>query len=119
MIRTAWASAPLSFLIVLVAAVLLFEPEPISGNHTPLPEPHSQDLVETDSNSTTRESAGEVVAMDPLAFVIVGPLGETLNEVALRAYGSSEAVATLWEANRDLVHDPEAPLPPGTILKTP
>ncbi|CAN5599541.1 hypothetical protein BH23PLA1_BH23PLA1_04780 [soil metagenome] len=119
MIRTAWASAPMSFLIVATAAVALFEPEPMAG--TP-----SQGLQAAGLDSGEPPVAPAPLVFRPLAteshslaIAIVGPLGESLVDVTLRVYGRAEALPTLWEANRDRVEDPEALLPPGTVLRMP
>jgi hypothetical protein len=45
--------------------------------------------------------------------------GETLADVARRVYGSAAAAHDLWLANRDHVERPNAPLPAGTLLRTP
>jgi hypothetical protein len=51
-------------------------------------------------------------------FTDVGQ-GESLADVALRVYGSSDATEPLWMANRDRVDRPDATLPAGTVLRTP
>jgi hypothetical protein len=45
--------------------------------------------------------------------------GETLDDVALRVYGSADAVHTLWTANRDVLSSPVGSLDAGTVLRTP
>jgi hypothetical protein len=45
--------------------------------------------------------------------------GESLDDVALRIYGSTEAAKALWIANRDQVESPNAPLRAGMLLRTP
>jgi hypothetical protein len=45
--------------------------------------------------------------------------GETLRDVALRLYGSSEEAESLWRLNRDLIRRKEGTLPAGTLLRTP
>ena len=45
--------------------------------------------------------------------------GETLADVARRAYGSADAVEALWRSNRDQLDGPEGPIRPGMILRTP
>ena len=45
--------------------------------------------------------------------------GETLRDVAIRVYGSSEEAESLWRLNRDLISRREGTLPPGTLLRTP
>jgi hypothetical protein len=45
--------------------------------------------------------------------------GETLRDVAVRVYGSTERTEALWRLNRDLVGERDAPLAAGTLLRTP
>ena len=45
--------------------------------------------------------------------------GESLTDVALRVYGTSEATNALWRANRDIIAHRETPLDPGLLLRTP
>ncbi|SIN69696.1 hypothetical protein SAMN05444166_0198 [Singulisphaera sp. GP187] len=52
------------------------------------------------------------------AFTQVGE-GESLTDVALRVYGTSEASTALWRANRDIIAHRETPLNPGLLLRTP
>jgi nucleoid-associated protein YgaU len=52
------------------------------------------------------------------AFVRVEP-GESLADVAVRVYGSTEAAASLWAANRDQLARPDEPLAPGSVLRAP
>jgi hypothetical protein len=52
------------------------------------------------------------------AFTQVGE-GESLTDVALRVYGTSEAATALWRANRDIIARRETPLEVGLVLRTP
>lgn len=45
--------------------------------------------------------------------------GETLDDVALRVFGSSDAARALWMANRDILPDRDSPLSAGMVLRTP
>jgi len=45
--------------------------------------------------------------------------GETLEDVTLRIYGSSDQLDLLWRANRDLLPRKNSPLSAGTVLRTP
>ena len=51
-------------------------------------------------------------------FAIVGS-GESLQDVAIRVYGSTEATESLWKANRDQADRMDSKLAPGTLLRTP
>jgi nucleoid-associated protein YgaU len=45
--------------------------------------------------------------------------GETLQDVAVRVYGSSDQLELLWSSNRDLLPRKDSPLRPGSVLRTP
>jgi hypothetical protein len=45
--------------------------------------------------------------------------GEALADVARRIYGDESAAEALWQANRDQLPDPAAPLRAGMPLRTP
>jgi hypothetical protein len=52
------------------------------------------------------------------AFTVVEP-HETIFDVCLRVYGTTDRVESLWQANRDALPRRDSPLPPGTLLRTP
>lgn len=45
--------------------------------------------------------------------------GETLEDVTMRIYGSSDQLDMLWRANRDLLPRRNSPLGAGAVLRTP
>jgi nucleoid-associated protein YgaU len=45
--------------------------------------------------------------------------GETLRDVAKRVYGSTDALDSLWRANRDVLPHIDSPLSSGSVLRTP
>ncbi len=45
--------------------------------------------------------------------------GESLRDIALRVYGSEDALRLLWQANRDELDRPDDPLRVGMVLRTP
>jgi hypothetical protein len=45
--------------------------------------------------------------------------GETLEDVTVRIYGSSDQLDLLWRANRDLLPRKNSPLSAGAVLRTP
>jgi len=45
--------------------------------------------------------------------------GETLEDVTVRIYGSSDQLDLLWRANRDLLPRRDSPLSAGAVLRTP
>ncbi len=56
------------------------------------------------------------VPNSPFATVLEG---ESLEDVAVRVYGSADASRELWLANRDQVERLDEPLKAGTTLRTP
>ncbi len=61
---------------------------------------------------------GRMVQQPRSAFTVV-ERGESIGDVAVRIYGSIDALDVLWRANRDLLPTKDAPLSPGTFLRTP
>jgi hypothetical protein len=45
--------------------------------------------------------------------------GESLDDVAIRVYGTSDRADSLWRANRDLLPQRTSPIPAGAVLRTP
>ena len=45
--------------------------------------------------------------------------GETLQDVTIRVYGSSDQLDQLWRANRDVLPHKDSPLSAGAVLRTP
>jgi hypothetical protein len=65
-----------------------------------------------------RISRKAVVRRPTAAFAFVAP-GESLADVAVRIYGTADARELLWQANRDQLAGPDAPLRAGSSLRTP
>jgi hypothetical protein len=61
----------------------------------------------------------EPAAQRPRSAFTVVERDETIRDVAVRIYGSLDAVDSLWRANRDLLPTRESALSPGTFLRTP
>jgi hypothetical protein len=59
------------------------------------------------------------MAHQPRAAFTVVERDETIGDVAVRIYGSIDALDVLWRANRDLLPQKDSPLSPGTFLRTP
>ena len=55
----------------------------------------------------------------PRAAYTVVQKGETLQDVAVRVYGSSDRLDSLWRANRDVLPRSDSPLSAGAVLRTP
>ena len=66
-----------------------------------------------------RRAASKPKPVGPRPSSTVVTAGESLADVAVRVYGSAEAAEALWRANRDLLAGRDAPLAPGTLLRTP
>jgi hypothetical protein len=58
-------------------------------------------------------------AHQPSQAVTVVGVNETIADVALRVYGTTNRIDVLWRANRDALHGRDSPLVPGTLLRTP
>jgi hypothetical protein len=52
------------------------------------------------------------------AFTMV-EVDETLEDVAIRVYGSADSAVELWRSNRDQLPTRETPPRPGMVLRTP
>lgn len=59
------------------------------------------------------------IEREPRSAFTVVERDESIEDVALRIYGSTVAVETLWRANRDLLPNKDSALSQGTILRTP
>jgi hypothetical protein len=58
-------------------------------------------------------------ARAPRAAFTVVSAAETIQDVALRVYGSTDGVDSLWRANRDALPRRDSPLSTGMVLRTP
>ncbi len=68
---------------------------------------------------TTHQAPSPAVATRPRSAFTTVQQGETLEDVAIRVYGSSDQVDLLWRANRDLLRQKDSPLHAGAVLRTP
>jgi hypothetical protein len=142
------ASITLSFALVGLFAIILYQPE-----HTPLPHA-KEDIVARKAERPTAapEPMPPLTAGEPLPALpaptpaprVILPVtareaapaptpvilpaqegftqaleGETLRDVAVRVYGSADEAEALWRLNRDLVARRDATLSAGTLLRTP
>jgi hypothetical protein len=141
-------SITLSFGLVAVFAILLYQPE-----HTPLPH-GGQDAAARGAERPTSPPlpVPPLTAAEPLTATpaptaappvilpvaatnqplsqppVILPVqegftqaleGENLRDVARRVYGSADEAESLWRLNRDLVPRRDATLSAGTLLRTP
>src|SRR6185437_10577102 len=113
-------------------------PEPSPGvplNETPARDPDRPNVAALEPSApATAPSTSEIPTAAPArvrpvsrtrsvpgprsAFTVVDD-GESLDDVALRVYGTAEKAPWLWQANRDLIARKESPLIAGTLLRTP
>jgi hypothetical protein len=102
--------------------------DPTSGRDGPI-RAISSNLAQDDSVSRpdTRPSArsesprlpSERSAREPDGEYTVVKPNETLGDVALRVYGTSQALDPLWRANRDSLPRRDSSLSRGAVLRTP
>jgi hypothetical protein len=146
--RQPGASITLSFALVAVFAIILYQPE-----HPPLPHA-GEDIAARNAERPTAHpppvpppTAAEALPAAPapapappvlLPVATPNPTpnhqpailpaqegftqareGETLRDVAVRVYGSADEAEALWRHNRDLVARRDATLSAGTLLRTP
>lgn len=96
------------------------EPSPGVSEATPDP-PEREAKVAIPSGTPPRVGAVSRTRAVPAprsAFTVVGD-GESLDDVALRVYGTREESRRLWRANRDLIDRKGASLRAGMLLRTP
>lgn len=105
MTRQAWLSLPLSVLIVLVAGVAL------SGT--------SGEPVEQSGSTGMTDTSGFAAPDDRGMPSVIRDLEETIDDVALRVFGTRDAAGLLLDANPDLTIEPDRPLPRGSMLVLP
>lgn len=105
MTRQAWLSLPLSVLIVLVAGVAL------SGTSSRTDERSGSNMIIEQTRVT--------VPADHERPSVITDLDETIDDVALRVFGTRDATGLLLDANPDLAIEPDRPLPAGSILVLP
>jgi outer membrane biosynthesis protein TonB len=96
------------------------EPSPgVSKARPDPPELETKVAIPTDPPPRVRAiSRTRVVSAPWSAFTLVGD-GESLDDVALRVYGTTEKSQWLWRANRDLIDRKDASLRAGMLLRTP
>jgi hypothetical protein len=59
------------------------------------------------------------VARRPRSAFTVVEADETISDVALRIYGTTEEVESLWQANRESLQSRDSPISSGMLLRTP
>jgi nucleoid-associated protein YgaU len=84
------------------------------------PEPRA----EVPAPKVVRQVAQSSPKARPAPSAVRGPFtvvqeGETLDDVSLRVYGTTDRAASLWRANRDQIPSRDGPLRAGMSLRTP
>jgi hypothetical protein len=82
------------------------------------PSVHRRAAYPMGSDQATKGVPIEVARQPASPFTVV-EANETLQDVALRVYGSSSLADSLWRANRDTLPGRDAPLSTGFLLRTP
>jgi hypothetical protein len=62
---------------------------------------------------------GSAKAHQPSSAFTVARPDETIEDIALRVYGTTERVSSLWRANRDTLLRQDSPVSAGMLLRTP
>jgi hypothetical protein len=93
-------------------------PEPSPGE-SPSPRPVAQKPTETVKAAPAATPSAAAAPAGPRSAFTTVKEGESLEDVAIRVYGSADPVNSLWRANRDLLPQRTSPLQAGSILRTP
>jgi hypothetical protein len=72
----------------------------------------------TNDGASEKPTSSQVLHQPRAAFTVVEQ-DEAIADVAVRIYGSVDAVDVLWRANRDSLPQKDSPLSAGTFLRTP
>ena len=132
------ASFGLSVLVVLFFAVVLYHPDQPRPAPVPAPvasavEPVEAHPPESPPQASRADADRVAVVARPVSRRVARPLtpveprgaftkvreGESLADVARRVYGEGDTLKRLWAANRDLLDNVDAPVDPGSVLRTP
>jgi hypothetical protein len=111
-----------SVLIVCFFAVVFF---PHRAARPSLPQPAAQPSGNAVTAAAAADSDRSQVKRPPPASrptrfaVTVVEADETMADVAVRVYGTSDHALTLWRANRDALPRMDTPLSAGMLLRTP
>lgn len=97
----------------------------VPASQGPAPAPQKDATSLADRVSRPKEKpASQAASLSPAssgprsAFTTVKD-GETLEDVTVRIYGSSDQLDLLWRANRDLLPRKNSPLSASAVLRTP
>jgi hypothetical protein len=71
------------------------------------------------SLTSLRTADKNEVARRPRSAFTVVAADETISDVALRVYGTTDEVDSLWQANRDSLPRKDSPISSGMLLRTP
>jgi hypothetical protein len=98
--------------------------EPASGSpNAPVQRASARSDRGQSGTTRARAAASEVErsvgAREPRSAFTVAEHDETIDDVAVRVYGTSDKADALWRANRDTLPRKDSPLSPGMLLRTP
>ena len=82
------------------------------------PEPRPDFSNVTSGGSSTAPAAPQQTGAIASEKTYVAVAGDSLSKIAKREYGDANKWRTIYEANKDLVHDPDL-IYPGQELKLP
>jgi hypothetical protein len=76
--------------------------------------------IASSSTLATARTAGRIaVVRRPRSAFTVVEADETISDVALRIYGTTDGVESLWQANRESMQSRDSPISSGMLLRTP
>ena len=84
-----------------------------------VPETLDEPRVVAEAPSTAPKKAEVAPTNAPRTLMTRVAEGETLAAFAKRVYGPDADPLAVWKSNRDILNQPEDPLVPGTMLRTP
>ncbi len=118
--QTAPNPAPLSPLAPTLVHFSSNSDRDLSPKRKPTPSPKSsQARLSSYPNGLQTVSTRHSAPPRPRSAFTQVAEGESLTDIALRVYGDSESVHSLWLANRDTLPNQDSPLRSGTLLRTP
>jgi len=98
-------------------------PSPLSTQGPPSRRSSATSLAGTPGRvrapASIRNTSLRTIAREPDGPFTVARVDETIEDIALRVYGTSDCAGSLWRANRDSLKSPDSRISPGMLLRTP
>ena len=79
----------------------------------------SSPIASSSTLPTARTVGRSAAARRPRSAFTVVEADETISDVALRIYGTTDEVESLWQANRESLQSRDSPISSGMLLRTP